>query len=528
MDYALFRYVNRYKVPVAISLIFIILSSAIVFLSIGIVADEKAISWLKRMQDPLTGLLESYQDDENKWGRDLHDGRLGYLYDQALGIIAFTKSGEYKRAKKIIEGLVNIQRPDGSWYDGFWTDLPLNSHIDTIVVNHARRKYVGANAWTVLAILHYTIMKDDTTFIRNAQSCARWIISQQIVDVSDPNYGACRGGVEWDAEGDSAPPVTATWISTESNCDAHAALKHLGMYLGDNYYIEKADLIKTWVFTKAWNQTELRFNSGGGSREDEVLDVQTFAFLAFVKDSSPAEREKLNRGIEWVKNNLRENFSYSSLDSTETRDFSGFRFGRNISWGRHIDTPHIWWEGTAQLVKVFSIMNDLVNKEFYLRELISVQDNNGGIAYSFNPVGIQPEWPCNLPYNSVAATAWFYLNHIPMNPLVVNFRPNIQRIKNFIIPEGFNLRFKVAAKDLNNDTLLFSATNLPPGATFDPVTGIFRWTPTNRQGGYPYIIYKNIRITVSDGEYTNSAEFFIRVVDGASLFYHIKRFRRYR
>jgi hypothetical protein len=47
---------------------------------------------------------------------------------------------------------------------------------------------------------------------------------------------------------------------------------------------------------------------------------------------------------------------------------------------------------------------------------------------------------------------------------------------------GDEISFVVSAKDPDNDQLQFSA-DLPEGATLDPVTGEFSWTPTHEQCG---------------------------------------------
>lgn len=43
---------------------------------------------------------------------------------------------------------------------------------------------------------------------------------------------------------------------------------------------------------------------------------------------------------------------------------------------------------------------------------------------------------------------------------------------------GVPLSFNVSATDPDNDPLTLSATNLPPGAMFDPMTGLFTWNPS--------------------------------------------------
>jgi hypothetical protein len=76
-------------------------------------------------------------------------------------------------------------------------------------------------------------------------------------------------------------------------------------------------------------------------------------------------------------------------------------------------------------------------------------------------------------------------------------------------PIGEHFTFTVSATDPDNDPLIYSASNLPPGATFDPQTGTFSWTPGYDQAG----VYPNIHFEVSDGEFTDSEDITITVIN---------------
>ncbi|MCW7075667.1 MAG: putative Ig domain-containing protein, partial [Candidatus Methanospirare jalkutatii] len=74
--------------------------------------------------------------------------------------------------------------------------------------------------------------------------------------------------------------------------------------------------------------------------------------------------------------------------------------------------------------------------------------------------------------------------------------------------EGSLLEFTVSAYDPDNDTLSFAASNLPRGASFDPVTRKFIWTPDYEQAGS----YK-VHFEVSDGYYNDSEDITITVIN---------------
>ncbi len=74
-----------------------------------------------------------------------------------------------------------------------------------------------------------------------------------------------------------------------------------------------------------------------------------------------------------------------------------------------------------------------------------------------------------------------------------NSQPSLEPIVSQVAFEGSQLGFTASAVDPDNDTLTYSATGLPSGATLDPVTGAFSWTPTYEQAGT-----YDVTLTVTD------------------------------
>ena len=78
---------------------------------------------------------------------------------------------------------------------------------------------------------------------------------------------------------------------------------------------------------------------------------------------------------------------------------------------------------------------------------------------------------------------------------VLNNPPTLSSIGDQTVQEGELLEFEITATDPDiADVLTFSANNLPPGATFDPITAIFSWMPTFFDEGS----YESIEFSVSD------------------------------
>jgi hypothetical protein len=68
------------------------------------------------------------------------------------------------------------------------------------------------------------------------------------------------------------------------------------------------------------------------------------------------------------------------------------------------------------------------------------------------------------------------------------------------VGEGLTLAFAVNASDADGNTLTYSASGLPAGATFDPTSRVFNWTPSYSQAGDYSVSFR-----VSDGVFPIAA-----------------------
>jgi hypothetical protein len=91
----------------------------------------------------------------------------------------------------------------------------------------------------------------------------------------------------------------------------------------------------------------------------------------------------------------------------------------------------------------------------------------------------------------------------------VNLPPVLSPIGDKTVQAGTLLQFTITASDpdLPAQTLTYSASNLPSGATFNPSTRVFSWTPTSGQAG----VYSGVHFEVSDGSLTDSEDITITV-----------------
>jgi transglutaminase-like putative cysteine protease len=87
--------------------------------------------------------------------------------------------------------------------------------------------------------------------------------------------------------------------------------------------------------------------------------------------------------------------------------------------------------------------------------------------------------------------------------------PILNAIGNKSASEGTTLTFIVSATSPDGDALTYSAAYLPHGASFNPATRTFSWTPVSDQAG----VYPNVCFQVSDGSLTDSESITITVVN---------------
>jgi hypothetical protein len=95
---------------------------------------------------------------------------------------------------------------------------------------------------------------------------------------------------------------------------------------------------------------------------------------------------------------------------------------------------------------------------------------------------------------------------IPL-PNITDSYPVFEPIKNQIVNSKSEIRLTVSAKSAKNKELEYKAVELPKGASFDPSTGEFSWTPQPYQLGQ-----HKVSISAFDGEFARTVHFMITVI----------------
>lgn len=89
----------------------------------------------------------------------------------------------------------------------------------------------------------------------------------------------------------------------------------------------------------------------------------------------------------------------------------------------------------------------------------------------------------------------------------VNSAPVLSAIGNQTVDENVNLTLNISATDPENNSITYSATNTPSGATFNTNTRTFRWKPGYDQAG----TYPNVRFIANDGTSSSYEDITITV-----------------
>jgi hypothetical protein len=129
----------------------------------------------------------------------------------------------------------------------------------------------------------------------------------------------------------------------------------------------------------------------------------------------------------------------------------------------------------------------------YLGNLVGKTFNGSTITgSSFINMSVHDNW-----YGSTPPPLAPYTNHAPV----------LEAVGGKSVAAGTTLSFTISAYDPDGDSLAFSASNLPSGATFSASSRALSWTPDSSQGG----THSGVRFQVSDGSLTDSEEIAISV-----------------
>ncbi len=367
-------------------------------------AESKVIkgvySWIKNRQDLVSGLVLSYEGDENL-------KKMSFTYDQALAAITFVIFGDKERAEKIFDFYLGKINKKENIFNAYYTNGECAEYI----------AHSGPNAWMGIAVLDYYKETRDAKYLPIAEK-----VSDFLLEMMDKE-GGIKGG------------PTVEWYATEHNLDAFAFFNSFYEITKNDKYAKASEKIKQWILKYAYTSYGPPVNRGKG---DSTIATDTYAWsvTAFGVDELLSLKMNPERILEFAVDNCEVSTTFRRKEGQVP--VKGFDFAKykNCARGGIISC-----EWTAQMILSFEIMADyyklnspdkssayLDKSLFYSNELQKM------LITSPSKIGIED--PC-LPYassacvdtghgwrtpegdytGSLSSSAYFLIAYLGYNPL---------------------------------------------------------------------------------------------------------------
>jgi len=337
---------------------------------------DSVYSWLCNMQQT-NGLLLSSEG-----------GKYVSLYDNALAAITFTSYRDLDKAEKIFDFFNSRLESELLKNPGGFGQMRTANGIP---VDNLPRRWLGDNAWLLIALNNYHHSAQNTKYQALATALSNWIMSLQ------DNDGGLWGGFAEDG----------TRISkiAEGNIDAFNAIP------GYQNFHQK---LLAYFKTVRWDQADkLLIAWAENPKYKYALDVLSWGYCTFeyfpVDVLSKASRFKTTQ-ISTITKNL----------------ISGYCFDE--------DRDVVWLEGTGQMAVAFIKAKKENEAQTCLHEmkknLVQSSSFPGSYAlpYSANfgtSYGSDALWTGVDTNPAVSSTVWYLLGMLRFNPLELGYSKNI-------------------------------------------------------------------------------------------------------
>jgi hypothetical protein len=334
--------------------------------------SEKVYAWFAQMQLP-NGLLESTENSN-----------FVSLYDNALAAMVFMAKGDNVRTEAIFDFFnTRIDSELLSGHGGFSQFRDRNG-------NPTGNRWLGDNAWLLMALNTYTANIDNIKYLRLTQELSRWIRTLQDTD------GSVWGGYTTDG--------TRIGKVTEGMIDAFAAI---GGY--DSFHSKLLAYLKA----NRWEASEKLLISWPGNKYLYAMDNHSWGYCAF-EDFPYSVLQKAER------------YLTTKTATVNGKPITGYCFD--------IDKDDVWLEGTGQMVVAFQKAGNLKLAGSYLTEMEKLfvasklypgalgipYASNLGTGYATDPLWIGADTkPC------ISSGAWYLFGILQYDPFAESYKKNI-------------------------------------------------------------------------------------------------------
>ncbi len=315
---------------------------------------ERMQQWLKNHQNPLTGLILSFEGDVGvikDWA---------FVYDQALAVNTFLLFDDERDARRILnffkQKLLSISEKEG--FQGFPNAYYYDSGNIAEYTVHC-----GPNIWIGIGILQYTHKTKDDYYLPVARAIADWLIT---IQDKDPE-GGLKGGPEF------------SWFATEHNLDAYAFFGMMHQLTKEEKYETAQKKTLSWLKTYAMIPHGKDYQSPpvNRGRGDATIATDTFAWsLAAI---GPEKLKQLGMDPEEIMNFAEEHCSVTvpfTRPSGVKLEVTGFDFAKYANMPRGGMVSPEW---TSQMIVSYQILS-----QYFSQKARAVQAHYyAGKAYSY-------------------------------------------------------------------------------------------------------------------------------------------------
>ena len=347
---------------------------------------DSVYTWLTHMQQP-NGLLPSSEGGKNI-----------SLYDNSLAALVFISYKDFAKAEKIFNFFNRRIRSEMLVQPGGFAQIRT---IQGIPVDNQPRRWLGDNAWLLIAINNYHYQAGNNKYRKLARALSNWIISLQDVD------GGLWGG--YHADGTHIPKIT------EGNIDAFNAI---------NGYTEFHQKLLNNLEKVRWDsKDELLIAWADNPPYKYALDLHPWSYCTF-EDFPEAVLTKAGRYLN------------TQLSTVSKERVTGYCFDE--------DKDVVWLEGTGQMAVAFL----KAGKELEAKNCISEMKKSiiesqlfpgcQGLPYTTNFASSYADdvlWEGVDTTPAVSSTAWYLFALGNFDPFELGYHKNIPTADKFWLKE---------------------------------------------------------------------------------------------
>jgi hypothetical protein len=343
---------------------------------------DSVYSWLCNMQQA-NGLIPSSED-----------GMHFSLYDNALAALAFSAYGDFGKAEKVFDFFNQRLESEFQESPGGFGQMRTS---DGIPVDNKPRRWLGDNAWLLIALNNYQNLSGNTKYLNLSTALSNWIISLQDAD------GGIWGG--FDENGKRISKIM------EGNMDAFNAIP------GYTTFHQK---LISYLKNVRWDETEkLPIAWPENPKYRYALDNFAWGYCTF-EDFPTEVLTNANRFLTTQKSSLTNQL------------ISGYCFDE--------DRDVVWLEGTGQMAVAFIKAKKEEEAQKYLAEMEKAMvksqlfPNLYALPYATNfgtSYGSDLLWKGVDTNPAVSSTVWYLFGRLRFDPLKLGSIKNIPATDKF-------------------------------------------------------------------------------------------------